>query len=172
MEISRPKKTNNSPIPRKNSRAAVETDLIGLMHQISWHGRKLFLVTLERDQLDMGDWMILEALFEDFSEGTTMRQLSSGIGMKPSSLTGVVDALVERGWIARHSSETDRRVVMVSLTQNGRDYVLIVRQHLHEVYQTSMAGNKVSELEFVKQFFANMLEGQVSYVQALKSNAL
>ncbi len=172
MEITKPKKSNNSASPRKNSRAAVESDLVGLMHQISWHGRKLFLVTLERDQLDMGDWMILESLFEDFSEGTTMRQLSSGIGMKPSSLTGVVDALVERGWIARHSSETDRRVVMVSLTQNGRDYVLVVRQHLHEVYQTSMAGNKVSELEFVKQFFANMLQGQISYVQALKSNAI
>jgi DNA-binding MarR family transcriptional regulator len=171
MEISKVKKSNNTPIPRKNSRAAVETDLIGLMHQISWHGRKLFVNTLERDQLDMGDWMILETLFEDFSEGTTMRQLSISVGMKPSSLTGVVDALVERGWIERHSSETDRRVVLVRLTQSGRDYVLVVRQHLHEVYQASMASNKVSELEFVKQFFATMLEGQISYVQALKSNA-
>jgi DNA-binding MarR family transcriptional regulator len=170
MEISKVKKSSNSPTPRKNSRAAVETDLIGLMHQISWHGRKLFVGTLERDQLDMGDWMILETLFEDFSEGTTMRQLSISIGMKPSSLTGVVDALVERGWIERQSSESDRRVVLVRLTQSGRDYVLVVRQHLHEVYQTSMAGSKVSELEFVKQFFATMLEGQISYVQALKSS--
>jgi DNA-binding MarR family transcriptional regulator len=170
MEIPKTKRSNNAPAPRKNSRAAVETDLIGLMHQISWHGRKLFLSALERDQLDMGDWMILETLFEDFSQGTTMRQLSVTIGMKPSSLTGVVDALVERDWIERHSSETDRRVVLVRLTQSGRDYVLNVRQHLHGVYQESMAGSKVSELEFVKQFFATMLEGQVSYVQALKNS--
>jgi DNA-binding MarR family transcriptional regulator len=171
MEISKIKKTNNTPAPRKNSRAAVETDLIGLMHQISWHGRKLFVSTLERDQLDMGDWIILESLFEDFFEGTTMRQLSSTVGMKPSSLTGVVDVLVERGWIERQGSETDRRVVMVTLTPSGREYVVIVRQHLHDVYRDSMAGVKVGDLEMVKQFFSTMLEGQISYVQALKSNA-
>jgi DNA-binding MarR family transcriptional regulator len=169
MEISKPKKTNKSPPPRKNSRAAVETDLIGLLHQISWHGRKLFVATLERDNLDMGDWIILETLFEDFAQGTTMRQLSSATVMKPSSLTGVVDALVERGWIERHSSETDRRVVNVGLSQTGREYVLIVRQHLHDIYQDSMAGMKVGELDFVKQFFATMLETQISYVQALKN---
>jgi DNA-binding MarR family transcriptional regulator len=140
------------------------------MHQISWHGRKLFVSTLERDSLDMGDWMILETLFEDFSEGTTMRQLSSTIGTKPSSLTGVVDVLVERGWIERHSSEADRRVVMVRLTSAGREYVLVVREHLHDVYRDSMAGIKVGELELVKQFFALMLEGQISYVQALKNH--
>jgi DNA-binding MarR family transcriptional regulator len=170
MDISKAKKTNNSLAPRKNSRVAVESDVVGLMHQISWHGHKLFVNTLERDQLDMGDWMILETLFKDFSEGTTMRQLSSTIGTKPSSLTGVVDVLVERGWIERHSSETDRRVVLVSLTSSGREYVLVVKQHLHEVYRDSMAGMKVGELEFVKQFFANMLEGQVSYIQALKNS--
>jgi DNA-binding MarR family transcriptional regulator len=169
MEISKPKKTSKTPPPRKNSRVAVETDLIGLMHQISWHGRKLFLATLERDHLDMGDWMILETLYEDFATGTTMRQLSSTTLTKPSSLTSVVDALVERGWIERHSSETDRRVVMVGLTQSGRDYVLVVRQHLHQVYQTSMSSNKVGELEFIKQFFASMLEAQIGYVQALKN---
>jgi DNA-binding MarR family transcriptional regulator len=170
MEISKTKKTDNISPPRKNSRAAVETDLIGLMHQISWHGRKLFVTTLERDQLDMGEWMILETLFEDFAGGTTMRQLSSIIGMKPSSLTGVVDALVERGWIERHSSETDRRVVNVGLTQTGREYVLNVRQHLHDVYRDSMAGMRVGELDFIKQFFATMLEAQISYVQALKNS--
>jgi DNA-binding MarR family transcriptional regulator len=168
MEISKAKKTSNVPAPRKNSRAAVESDLIGLIHQISWHGRKLFVAALERDQLEMDDWMILE-LLEGFAQGTTMRQLSSTIGMKPSSLTGVVDALVERGWIERHSSETDRRVVLVALTQSGREYVLVVRQHLHEVYKVSMAGCKVGELEFIKQFFATMLEGQIAYVQALKN---
>ncbi len=170
MEISKTKKPIHTPAPRKNSRAAVETDLIGLMHQLSWHGRKLFVAALERDQLDIGDWMILETLFEDFSQGTTMRQLSNTTFMKPSSLTGVVDALVERGWIERHSSETDRRVVMVTLTQTGREYVLVVRQHLHEVYRVSMAGCKVGELEFIKQFFAAMLEGQIAHVQALKAN--
>jgi DNA-binding MarR family transcriptional regulator len=170
MDISKVKKTSNAPAPRKNSRAAVESDVVGLMHQISWHGRKLFVSTLERDSLDMGDWMILETLFEDFSEGTTMRQLSSTIGTKPSSLTGVVDVLVERGWIERHSSEADRRVVMVRLTSAGREYVLVVREHLHDVYRDSMAGIKVGELELVKQFFALMLEGQISYVQALKNH--
>jgi DNA-binding MarR family transcriptional regulator len=169
MEISKANKPNKIPPPRKNSRAAVETDLIGLMHQISWHGRKLFVATLERDQLDMGDWMILETLFEDFAGGTTMRQLSSNIGIKPSSLTGVVDVLVERGWIERHSNEQDRRVVLVALTSAGRSYVQVVRQHLHDVYRESMAGMKVGDLEFVKQFFTSMLEGQISYVQALKN---
>jgi DNA-binding MarR family transcriptional regulator len=167
MEILKAKKSSN---PRKNSRAAVETDLIGLIHQISWHGQKLFVAALERDALDLGDWIILEALFEEFSSGTTMRQLSSTIRMKPSSLTGVVDALVERGWLERHSDDLDRRVVLVALTNSGREYVTVVREHLHQVYGMSMSNMKVGDLEFIKQFFAIMLEGQVSYLQALKGS--
>ncbi len=170
MEISKSKKSVILPAPRKNSRTAVESDLIGLMHQISWHGRKLFIAALERDSLDLGDWMILEMLFEEFARGATMRQLSHSIGMKPSSLTGVVDALVERRWLMRHSDEADRRVVLVTLTDAGREYVTAVRQHLHEVYRTSMSNIKVGDLEFIKQFFATMLEGQTSYMQSLKGN--
>lgn len=168
MEILKSKKSSSPTSPRKNSRAAVETDLIGLMHQISWHGQKLFIAALECDALDMGDWMILEALFEEFSSGTTMRQLSSTIRMKPSSLTGVVDALVERGWLERHTDDLDRRVVLVALTNSGREYVTVVRQHLHQVYGTSMSNMKVGDLEFIKQFFVTILEGQVLYLHALK----
>jgi DNA-binding MarR family transcriptional regulator len=165
MEISKSKKTKNASTPRKNSRAAVETDLLGLMHQISWHGRKLFVATLEREQLDFGDWIVLEALFEDFDAGTTMRQLSVDIGMKPSSLTGVVDLLVTRGWLERHSSQTDRRLVLVSLTKAGQDFVNSVRRQIHEVYRASLSGMKVGDLEFVKDFFATLREAQVTSLQ-------
>ena len=168
MEILKSKKPASTPVPRKNSRAAVESDLIGLMHQISWHGRKLFVAALERDALELDDWIILEALFEDVDQSMTMRHLSNNICMKPSSLTGVVDALVERGWLERHANETDRRVVLVALTNSGREYVNVVREHLHGVYRTTMTNMKVSDLEFIKQFFATTLEGQVSYLQALK----
>ena len=50
----------------------------------------------------------------------SMKELSHATGALPNTMTGVVDRLVRRGILARESSETDRRIVLVSLTEHGR----------------------------------------------------
>lgn len=48
------------------------------------------------------------------------RTLAARIGLDASTLGGVVERLVERGLLARHSKSTDRRVRLLSLTSEGQ----------------------------------------------------
>ena len=50
----------------------------------------------------------------------TMNALSNELGLAMSTLTRIVDVLVRDGIIQRNPSETDRRKVLVSLTEKGQ----------------------------------------------------
>jgi MarR family transcriptional regulator, lower aerobic nicotinate degradation pathway regulator len=53
----------------------------------------------------------------------TMNELARLLGLDKSSTTGLVDRAERRGLVARVPSTTDRRVVLVSLTDDGRSLV-------------------------------------------------
>ncbi len=50
----------------------------------------------------------------------TMNQLAKLLGLDKSSVTGLVDRAERRGLVARVPSTTDRRAVLVNLTEDGR----------------------------------------------------
>ena len=53
----------------------------------------------------------------------TMNELARFLGLDKSSVTGLVDRAERRGLVARVPSATDRRAVLVSLTDEGRLFV-------------------------------------------------
>jgi len=53
----------------------------------------------------------------------TMGELGDSSGFQLSSLTRITDKLVERGLVAREADASDRRVVRVSITDEGRQIV-------------------------------------------------
>jgi DNA-binding MarR family transcriptional regulator len=53
----------------------------------------------------------------------TMNQLAKLLGLDKSSITGLVDRAQRRGLVARVPSTTDRRAVLVNLTDDGRSLV-------------------------------------------------
>jgi len=50
----------------------------------------------------------------------SMSELSGELLLQPSTVTGLVDALVERGLVERREDPQDRRVVRVALSTQGR----------------------------------------------------
>lgn len=50
----------------------------------------------------------------------TQRQLSELLDCTPRNVTGLVDALEGAGFVARSGHPTDRRAVLVSLSERGR----------------------------------------------------
>lgn len=50
----------------------------------------------------------------------SMSELSRALHLRPSTVTGLVDALVERGTVERLQDPQDRRIVRVQLTPEGR----------------------------------------------------
>ncbi len=51
---------------------------------------------------------------------STQRELAEALGVSARNVTGLVDALVETGFVRRGPHPTDRRATLVSLTAQGR----------------------------------------------------
>jgi DNA-binding MarR family transcriptional regulator len=52
-----------------------------------------------------------------------MSELAAALRISLSTLSGLVDKLVESGLVSRRSDEHDRRQVIASLTHNGTDFL-------------------------------------------------
>jgi len=52
-----------------------------------------------------------------------MSSLAGRLGVSLSTLSGVVDRLVEHGFLERHEDPSDRRQVMIALTAEGRSVI-------------------------------------------------
>src|SRR4028119_1986958 len=52
-----------------------------------------------------------------------MRALSDLLGVNLSTMTGIIDRLVERNFVERGSDPEDRRIVLVQLSDAGRDEI-------------------------------------------------
>ncbi|MBU0716351.1 MAG: MarR family transcriptional regulator [Verrucomicrobia bacterium] len=57
----------------------------------------------------------------------TMCMLAQALGLKSSTVTGLVDRLVKLGLLKRFNSQADRRVVLAEITPKGRK----ILEHLH-----------------------------------------
>ena len=71
----------------------------------------------------------------------TMGELSTELGIPLSSATRIVDGLVNGNFIERIPDESDRRVVRVQMTTNGR-----------EIYQAAMEFNKQRVIHMLSKF--------------------
>ncbi len=52
-----------------------------------------------------------------------MSQISEYVNSSMSTATGIVERLVQRGYLVRERSEADRRIVLVTLTEQGKAFV-------------------------------------------------
>lgn len=63
-------------------------------------------------------------------EGLTMGELSARLRVSNGNVTGVVDRLAREGLVVRRSPPDDRRRVLISLTDKGRDaFAGLAREH-------------------------------------------
>ena len=63
-------------------------------------------------------------------DARTVSQLATAIGSRPSTMTGVLDRLEQRGLVGRTASAEDRRAVSIALTPGGSE----VAAHIHEIF--------------------------------------
>ncbi len=51
----------------------------------------------------------------------SLSKLAKYILVKPSTVTGIVDRLEQKGFVKRERSSSDRRVIQITLTESGRN---------------------------------------------------
>lgn len=56
-----------------------------------------------------------------------MSRIAEYVNISMSTATGIVDRLVKNGYVERNRSETDRRIVMISLSKKGKALVAEIK---------------------------------------------
>jgi len=64
-----------------------------------------------------------------YKKSCRMSELAESVGMNMSSMTGIVDGLIETEVVERMRSKKDRRVVMVQMTPKGKKIVNKIRKY-------------------------------------------
>ena len=75
---------------------------------------------------------------EDF---LTMSCIAKKMGHTTAAATGMVDKLQEMGYVTRHAAATDRRKIMVAITEEGKALISKMRQNIAQDLAKMMAGN-------------------------------
>ena len=67
-------------------------------------------------------------------EARTMTETANDLGITTGTLTVAIDRLVKKGYVIRKRDESDRRIVRISLTKNGK-----LACRLHTKFHTVLA---------------------------------
>jgi DNA-binding MarR family transcriptional regulator len=143
-----------------------QASLFYLLRDASRSVMSAFQQRIEQHQLTLGQYFILRELWQD--DGLSQREISDRVSMMGPSITIVLDAMEERGFVARVRSTEDRRRINVFLTDKGRDLGPIVLRYSAEMHDIVLAGKSESDVEFVRDFLRSI---RVS-ADALRSSEL
>lgn len=94
-------------------------------------------------------------------DGRTQKELAYHLGVKPSSLTTMINRMEKTGLVERRRNETDNRAVNVFLTPKGRRASRKMQAIVRFINERNLAGfreeEKILLLRFMEQMMQNML---------------
>jgi DNA-binding MarR family transcriptional regulator len=128
--------------------------LFYLLRDASKSVMSAFQQRIERHQLTLGQYFILRELWQD--DGLTQREISDRVSMMGPALTIVLDAMEERGFVARVRSTEDRRRINVFLTEKGRALGPVILGYSAEMHDVVLAGKSKNDVEFVRDFLISI----------------
>lgn len=121
------------------------------------HNTKLFnaMVTdlVAGQGFTLDEWMVLDALHRN--DGVAMTQISARTGCYGATLTRAVDKLVAGSLVYREASPTDRRKVVVFISDRGREVHEKVRAALTGVEES--ASQALATAGLSRQAFAELV---------------
>lgn len=100
-------------------------------------------------------WLPLYKLL--LCQNTTNAVLAKDLGMDPASVTRALDRIEAKGLLRRERSTTDRRVVHLALTEEGRRVATQVPKVLTQVLNRHLAGFSHAECELLLSLLRRML---------------
>lgn len=101
---------------------------------------------LVRIELSMSRFELQALMLVGRSQNVTMGNLAQGMSAPVSTATGIVDRLVKKGLLKRDRNEEDRRIVTVTLTDNGKALLKELKDHFYKFL--NRIRNLLSEEEF------------------------
>lgn len=92
------------------------------------------------------------------AESLTMNELSDKMNLDSSTMTRVIDKLVRDNLIRRERDESDRRIVLVSLTDKGQEAAGKLRSSVNEYYRKIISNMPLGKTDEVLNAVAILLK--------------
>ncbi|MFO7324785.1 MAG: MarR family transcriptional regulator [Pseudomonadota bacterium] len=87
----------------------------------------------------------------------TAASLARDLNTDTGAMTRMLDRLEAKGLLQRTRSATDRRVVELSLTEQGRELTTKIPHHLAAVYNKHLSGFSPEEFNTLKQLLRRII---------------
>jgi DNA-binding MarR family transcriptional regulator len=87
----------------------------------------------------------------------TAASLARDLNTDTGAMTRMLDRLEAKGLLTRSRSATDRRVVVLTLTDQGRDLTTLIPHHLARVYNNFLAGFSPDEFTQLKALLRRII---------------
>lgn len=112
---------------------------VPLARLVSWAGAAVlghYRRTVARHGLTGTAAAVLEVL--DHTDGLSQRELAGRVGLTPATLTPVLDVLEQDGRIGRERDRSDRRVVRLTITDDGRAHARAVSAEVADAFRARL----------------------------------
>jgi MarR family transcriptional regulator, 2-MHQ and catechol-resistance regulon repressor len=84
---------------------------------------------MTKNKLGITEFSVLEVLYQKGKQ--TIQQIGNCILVSSGSMTYVIDKLEQRGLLSRHACPDDRRVIHVTLTDDGNELMNYIMPKYH-----------------------------------------
>lgn len=88
----------------------------------------------------------------------TVSDLAAAMGIRPTTLTSVLDRLEQRGYLQRRPHPHDRRSTLLELTAPGRDCAHTIREAMDKLEQRALEHVSPAALDHFQQVLGALTE--------------
>lgn len=100
---------------------------------------------------------MLALIIIDRYENVIMSQISDNMGIPMSTATGIIDRLVKKDFAKRTKDANDRRIVKISLTNNGVNLVQSFKSTLFSYFNEISEVLTTEEIEMIYKIFMKII---------------
>jgi len=111
-----------------------------------------------RPNLGISQTLVLSALERAATDGVSMGDLADEVGVSVPTTTGLVGRLAREGLVERRAHPSDRRVVLVALTDEGRGVARRAAAYLAEMMGKLLVDLEAGEREGLAHAFERVFD--------------
>lgn len=132
--------------------------LVRMAHHLQKALRDRSNAALKKYELGDTHYLVLAILYGSADETSSATELSAACNEKPANLTRVCDELMAKGLIERGPKPGDRRAVMISLSERGRELITRILPEVSAEVTAAYAALTPAELAQLASLTARVLD--------------
>ncbi|HRC74050.1 MAG TPA: MarR family transcriptional regulator [Kouleothrix sp.] len=135
--------------------------------QIGWLGQRQFMQLLAHARFDLTIPQYHTLLHLNYCHGECkMSDLARATHQSAASLTGVVDRLLEKRLVERGRPEGDRRQVVVSVTERGRELLRAIEHTRRDELRAALEHIRPEDLHELQRLLDAVLAAMLHTIEA------